>query len=338
MNISSNLPNIAANCSVYEPNSNDRIYIGMDIGIYYKDNSSTNWTLYNTGLPNTVVMDMEMSPASPGKIYAATYGRGVYEADVVPVTAAPVANFSSYNNYCAGVTQTMNDNSTNTPTTWSWSVTPATGVTINSASVQNPTLTFANPGTYTVSLISGNSFGSSPVSTKTVGVYSIPTLSLSATSVTICEVDPVIVTVSGANTYTWSDGGGTNATVTYTVSGDQTFTVTGSNFGCISTATLEVINILCTGVLELGANNASFNVYPNPAIDNVTLKMNGSKNLDVTLELYDISGKLIIKQNASFSKDKSEQKLNISNIANGIYSLKVVSKQGSSQSLKIVKE
>ena len=66
--------------------------------------------------------------------------------------------------------------------------------------------------------------------------------------------------------------------------------------------------------------------------------MNGSKNLDVTLELYDISGKLIIKQNASFSKDKSEQKLNISNIANGIYSLKVVSKQGSSQSLKIVKE
>ncbi|MEI8136241.1 MAG: T9SS type A sorting domain-containing protein [Bacteroidota bacterium] len=338
MNISSNLPNLPANCSVYETGSNDRIYIGMDIGIYYKDNSSTNWTLYNTGLPNTVVMDMEMSPASPGKIYAATYGRGVYEADVVPVTAAPVANFSSYSNYCVGVTQTMNDNSTNTPTTWSWTVTPATGVTINSASVQNPTLTFSNPGIYTVSLISGNSFGSSPISTKTVGVYSIPTLSLSANTVTICEVDPVIVTASGANTYTWSDGGGNNATVTYTVNGDQTFTVTGSNFGCIATATLQVYNILCTGVLELGANNTSFNVYPTPAIDNITLKMNGSKNIDVTFEVYDVSGKLVIKQNGSFSKDKLEQKINVAALANGIYFLKVVSKQGSSQNLKIVKE
>ncbi|MEO6304002.1 MAG: glycosyl hydrolase, partial [Bacteroidia bacterium] len=86
MNISSNLPNLPANCSVYEPGSNDRIYIGMDIGVYYKDNSSTTWTLYNTGLPNVAIMDMETTPASPGKIYAATYGRGVYEADVIQTT------------------------------------------------------------------------------------------------------------------------------------------------------------------------------------------------------------------------------------------------------------
>jgi hypothetical protein len=51
-----------------------------------------------------------------------------------------------------------------------------------------------------------------------------------------------------------------------------------------------------------------------------------------------VSGKLIIKQNASFSKDKPEHKLNIASLANGIYSLKVVSKEGSSQNLKIVKE
>ena len=36
-NVSSNLPNLPANCSVYEPGSNNRIYIGMDVGIYYKD-------------------------------------------------------------------------------------------------------------------------------------------------------------------------------------------------------------------------------------------------------------------------------------------------------------
>ncbi|MGZ3901202.1 MAG: hypothetical protein ACXVDC_12825, partial [Bacteroidia bacterium] len=166
MNITSNLPNLPANCSVYEPGTNDRIYVGMDIGIYYKDNSSTTWTLYNTGLPNVPVMDMEISPAAPTKIRAATYGRGVYEADVIPVTAAPVPNFSYYGNLCVGVSKTLVDNSSNTPTSWSWSITPTSGVTFNSTSIQTPTLTFSSAGIYTVSMISGNSFGQGPVVTK----------------------------------------------------------------------------------------------------------------------------------------------------------------------------
>jgi photosystem II stability/assembly factor-like uncharacterized protein len=338
MNISSNLPNLPANCSVYEPGSNDRIYVGMDVGIYYKDNSSTTWTLYNTGLPNVAVMDMEMSPAAPGKIFAATYGRGVYQGDVIPTTAAPVPNFSNYGSLCVGVNKTFNDNSSNTPTSWSWTITPTSGVTFNSTSVQNPTVNFANPGIYTVSLISSNSFGPGPVNTQTVSVSTIPVITIPSDSLIICDQDPIIVTASGANTYTWSNGGGTSPTVTYTPAGDWTYTVTGSNNGCISTHTLYVHNILCTGIIELGSNNASFNVYPNPTVDNVTLKMNGSKNLDVTIEVFDVSGKLVMKQNSSFTKDKPENKLNISTLANGIYYLKVVSKQGSSQNLKIVKE
>jgi photosystem II stability/assembly factor-like uncharacterized protein len=338
MNISSNLPNLPANCSVYEPGSNDRIYIGMDVGVYYKDNSSTNWTLYNTSLPNAAIMDMEMSPAAPGKIYAATYGRGVYEASVIPVTTVPTPSFSFNGSLCAGTSKTFIDNSSNTPTSWSWTVTPNVGVTFNSTTVQTPTVTFANPGTYTVSFMSSNSFGAGPVNTQTISVATTPSIVLSVSSLTVCDQDPFNVTASGATTYTWSNGGGTSATATYVPSGDWTYTVTGSNSGCLSTATLNIVNVQCVGVIELGANNASFNVYPNPATDNISLQMNSPKNVDVTIELYDVSGKLIIKQNASFSKDKPEHKLNIASLANGIYSLKVVSKEGSSQNLKIVKE
>jgi photosystem II stability/assembly factor-like uncharacterized protein len=338
MNISSNLPNLPANCSVYEPGSNDRIYIGMDVGVYYKDNSSTNWTLYNTSLPNAAIMDMEMSPAAPGKIYAATYGRGVYEASVIPVTTVPTPSFSFNGSLCAGTSKTFIDNSSNTPTSWSWTVTPNVGVTFNSTTVQTPTVTFANPGTYTVSFMSSNSFGAGPVNTQTISVATTPSIVLSVSSLTVCDQDPINVTASGAATYTWSNGGGNSPSVTYIPSGDWTYTVTGANSGCVSTATFNIVNIQCVGVIELGANNASFNVYPNPAIDNVSLQMNSPKNVDVTIELYDVSGKLIIKQNASFSKDKPEHKLNIASLANGIYSLKVVSKEGSSQNLKIVKE
>ncbi|MDP1800357.1 MAG: T9SS type A sorting domain-containing protein, partial [Bacteroidota bacterium] len=337
MNITSNLPNLPANCSVYEPGSNDRIYIGMDVGIYYKDNSSSTWTLYNTGLPNTAIMDMEISPAAPGKIFAATYGRGVYEADVIQTTAAPVPNFSYYGSLCVGANKTFNDNSSNTPTSWTWNITPTTGVTFNSTSIQNPTVSFANPGTYTVSLISANSFGAGPINTQTISVLTTPTLVLSGTSFTVCDQDPVTITASGATTYTWSNTGGNNASATYTFGVDFTYTVTGANGGCISTQTVAISVLNCVGLVELGANEASFNVFPNPATDNIILKLNESKNIDVTVELFDVTGKLVLKQNASFSKDKGECKLNISSLAHGIYSLRLSSKSGTSQSLKIMK-
>jgi len=410
LNITSNLPNLPANCSVYEIGSNDRIYIGMDVGIYYKDNSSSTWTLYNVGLPNVVVMDLEMTPASPGKIYAATYGRGVYMADVIAATGAPVPNFSNNGAICVGTPQVLIDNSTQTPTSWSWTITPNTGVTFNSTSIQSPTVNFTNTGNYTVSMISGNSFGVGPVITKTLSVYNTPTLVLSATSLTVCDVDAFTITTSGANTYTWSSGGGFSSTVTYTVNGDNTYTVTGSNNGCIAKSTvsvvniarptlllsannltvcdqstftlnvsgansytwsngggnnatatystsgnttytvegesngcvskdtIQVINISCVGIVELKNSGTSFNVYPNPTNDKLTLRMNIIRTVDLNIELFDLGGKLVFEQQANFDKDKTECKLNISNLANGIYMLKVTSKEGSSQTLKIVKE
>src|SRR5665213_3973474 len=82
-NITYNLPNIPANCSFYDAgNANGRIYIGMEVGAYYIDSLSNTWTLYNTGLPNTPISDLKISPAAPAKLIASTFGRGVYEVDV----------------------------------------------------------------------------------------------------------------------------------------------------------------------------------------------------------------------------------------------------------------
>jgi len=92
------------------------------------------------------------------------------------------------------------------------------------------------------------------------------------------------------------------------------------------------------GVLELSANNSSFNVYPNPVNDFITLKINAPKELNVAVELLDAAGKLILKENASFTKEKADFKLNISSLSAGIYYLKLNSKKESSQTLKILKE
>lgn len=82
----------------------------------------------------------------------------------------PISNFSFPGSICSGETKTFTDNSMNSPTTWVWSVSPATGVTINSGNSQNPSITFANAGTYLVTLTAGNAMGSGAPITKTVTV------------------------------------------------------------------------------------------------------------------------------------------------------------------------
>lgn len=81
-NLSTGLPNLPFNTIAFQSNSNDLVYIGGDIGVYYRDAASANWTSFFTALPNTSVRDLKISP-SVGKIRAATYGRGTWESDVV---------------------------------------------------------------------------------------------------------------------------------------------------------------------------------------------------------------------------------------------------------------
>lgn len=78
-NISGNLPNLPANCIAYQSQSNEALYVGMDVGIYYKDSTLTEWQLYSNNLPNVIVNELEISPTI-NKIRAATYGRGVWES------------------------------------------------------------------------------------------------------------------------------------------------------------------------------------------------------------------------------------------------------------------
>jgi hypothetical protein len=546
-NISYNLPNIPANCIVYEPGTNGRVYVGMDVGVYYTDNLAGTWTLYNSGLPNVPVRDMEISPALSLRLRAATYGRGVWETDVVPGNQPPASNFLYYPGICTSTAKTFSDVSTNNPTSWSWSITPSIGVTVNIPSAQNPTVTFDNPGTYTVSLMAGNGFGPGSLYTQTISVLTSPTVMVSNPSQTLCAgisttisasggttylwsngaitssilVSPATTTVytvtghnglcmdqktatinvlpsptvtvnspsfcatgtvvlnaSGATTYSWSTGPTTSSisvspttttvysvtgttgscstvkTATVTVfsmpttqvtsaticAGDQAslfaggattytwdngsngpnitvspasstvFVVTGINGLCSSTAAANVIvNALpsltitadtlicigntvtlnaygaanytwmpinltgstvvdsptmattyylsavdvngcsgtaifsvnvdpCAGIIQHGKENVIFYLYPNPASDKLTLRINVSSSFDGACEIKDISGKIVMKQNLKFVKEKSEYHFNISPFANGVYFFRMSSKDASSGELKVVKE
>ena len=80
-NISGSLPNLPANSIVFQEDQNEGIYVGMDVGLYYKDNTLSDWVLYNDGLPNVEITELEIQ-YDEGKLYASTYGRGVWSSDL----------------------------------------------------------------------------------------------------------------------------------------------------------------------------------------------------------------------------------------------------------------
>jgi len=83
INISGSLPNLPVNCIAYQPGSCDMVYIGTDIGVYYRDNTMGDWQSFNTDLPRVIISDLEIIPGI-SKIRAGTYGRGIWESDLAP--------------------------------------------------------------------------------------------------------------------------------------------------------------------------------------------------------------------------------------------------------------
>ncbi len=88
-NISGSLPNVPANCLAYQNNSNNRIYVGTDIGVYYRDTTMNDWTAFNSGLPNVIISELEIR-GSTNDLVAATFGRGLWQISLNSVLPTPV--------------------------------------------------------------------------------------------------------------------------------------------------------------------------------------------------------------------------------------------------------
>lgn len=102
----------------------------------------------------------------------------VYEA--VP----PVADFSaSETQITAGNSVTFTDLSENIPTSWSWTFEGGTPATSN---LQNPTVTYSEPGEYTVTLVATNAFGSD-TETKTEYISVAAVYNMSNETIYVCN-------------------------------------------------------------------------------------------------------------------------------------------------------
>lgn len=84
-----NLPESPINCLEYQEDSNDGIYAGTDEGVYYIDNTLTDWVCFNNGMPCNMVTDLDINSCG-GILRAATYGSGIWESPMVPNLAREI--------------------------------------------------------------------------------------------------------------------------------------------------------------------------------------------------------------------------------------------------------
>ena len=80
INITGNLPNVRFGAVEYYKDVENAVFIGSDVGVYYRDNTFSEWMLYGE-LPNTRINDIEIQYNSQ-QIRVGTYGRGIFEADI----------------------------------------------------------------------------------------------------------------------------------------------------------------------------------------------------------------------------------------------------------------
>lgn len=289
----------------------------------------TNIT-HKTPIPNTTNITLKwVAPASgTAYLYAAVLGvngNGSTSGDKVtnkafiltPAAAAPVAAFtSSSSTSCTGQSITLTDGSTNTPTSWAWTM---TGGTPASSTSQNPTVSYASAGTYTVSLVATNGGGSSTPVSHVITVNAPPTVT--APSQTICSSQSsVTLGASGATTYSWSTGG-TSSTCVVSPTSTTTYSVWGTTSGCRSAAVPVVVTVNnCTGIANYTIAN-QVSIFPNPASEYLNINLgllsgSGSK----TAELYDVSGRLVTEK----TTDGDAMQLTIADIAKGTYFVKIM--------------
>ncbi len=113
--------------------------------------------------------------ADPTSCESYSYGETEdYTLNVQGTSGPPVANFSASNTTPGtGETVIFSDLSSNTPTTWNWSFSPASVTYVNgtNANSQNPQVQFNASGFYTVTLAVSNTYGSdSEVKTNYINV------------------------------------------------------------------------------------------------------------------------------------------------------------------------
>ena len=165
------IPDIPAHSVVVDPNDNQRIYVGTDLGVFVSLDGGQNWARETTGFSNVVVESLSaINTNGVTTLFAFTHGRGAFKvtipASCATVSPASQAFFSPGNSGSVTVTKNL---SATAPCDWN-AVSNSSFITIDSGASGN-----------------GNGSVNFTVAQNTTGAARVGTLTVAGRTVTITQ-------------------------------------------------------------------------------------------------------------------------------------------------------
>jgi hypothetical protein len=275
--------------------------------------------LWNTGATtNTIAVSGNVT-----SVYSCTVTgtNGCTAAKTITITVNPSNTITivGTTTVCSGKTTTLTASS---GLSWQWN----TGATTNS-------IVTGLAGVYTVT---ANLVGKCKSwYTVTVSVIPSPTANITGNT-TICN-NSTTLTATGGGTYLWNTGATTN-TISVSTTGVYQVTVTAGN-GCTAVKTVTVTpawpcdyNAKTSGGSVPDPVSEPF-VYPNPTHQSFSI---GNAEGVEMVEVFDYTGKLIMQ--VSRSENRDLKNISIIGYDNGVYFVRVLSKDREFELFKLIKQ
>lgn len=200
----------------------------------------------------------------------------------------------------------------------------ATGTTLANTSPNGITGTWSPSSSINTSIVGSSTYTYTPTSGVCATTQTISVVINSPTTPTFISFPPYCVDDTPANLQTTSNNGisGTwsPATISTATAGSATYTFTPNVGLCATTTTITVVVDACAGIVESSVNTVL--VYPNPSSGIITID-EGTLNIE-SIEVFNALGQLVLKKQNSFTK----MEVNLTHVANGVYTLSVLSKNG----------
>lgn len=316
---------ITAPCSLNSPNATlfsaaDTICEGESVTLIAGGADTYSWS---TGATTPTI---QVSPGSVG-IYTVVCTNtlsmcsSTLNKTIMVLPAPQVSVFTTDNTVCQGESALLTAYGANT---YTWSngagsaviqVTPATSVTY--------------------SVFGTNAFGCTAMATIPVTVLPLPAVSASSSRSLACSGEQVVLTASGANTYTWQNNNQLyfGNPLTLTLETGASLTLTGkANNGCTNSAQVQQIVVECTVLNEQSEAMNSLRLYPNPGNGHYVIEFSSAASRQI--EVYDLLGKRLL----GFESASDTVELNLDAIVpKGVYEVQIQSAEGR-QRIKLLKQ
>ena len=184
----------------------------------------------------------------------------------------------------------------------------------------------AEEGLYTVTVTNTDACDGIGTSSQVAIFVNESPVAAASTSIDVSQLTVQFINEStGASSYLWDFGDGNQSTEvnplhTYLTGGDYDITLTAINGNCTDEFVFSILNVR----VEETSSVAQFSLFPNPANDLVTIEYPGNSNGMVSVQVFDLTGKMVMNFIDSVIGSNSQLTIDVSELDNGVYLLSLI--------------